>query len=185
MPHRVFRHTTRLNEVQKILCTPRFSACSREAKPSKRLPPNQRASDPTINIQIPHAKSLPGGLQVRRLAAENPPGQFVNGSIGHIEGLLEVGRAKDRQHGAENLFAGQAMPRLDAREDVRANHRLADPLRQPAGTSQASSRRPSLRPTSMYCRILAAAASSMTGPTSVPGSAGSPITRARVDSTSR
>ena len=56
------------------------------------------------------------------------------------------------------------MLRADAGEDVRADVLSPGASSKPGGTAQANSSFPSLAPRSMYWRIFAAAAASITGP---------------------
>ncbi len=107
--------------------------------------------------------------------------------VGDLEGLVERVRVHDSEHRAEDLLAGDAVLGRDAREDVRRDGSGAE--RRPSATSPVlksaspTQTRASAQPASIMLRILLAASSLITGPTSQDGLVGG-ATSARVASTS-
>ena len=116
--------------MEKILGPARLRAGSRQPEPAERLAADQRAGDPSIQIQVADSELPPGSLQVRRLAGKHAPREFVGRGIGPLQRLLEIAGAKHRQDRAEYLLVSQAMFRADIGKNVGADVRLAHPLFQ-------------------------------------------------------
>ena len=124
---------------------PALRADAREAEAAERLPADQGPGDAAVEIEVAHAELAPGRSRCDGLRLNTPPVSLYDGRVGHVQGLVEAAHAHHRQHRAEDLLVGQAMVRLGCRRRCAGRRRACRRVSaSPAGTSQASSSRPSL-----------------------------------------
>src|SRR3954451_5705251 len=121
MSQGVFRNYPRPQELLQIVLPARLDARPRHAHAAEWLRSDSGAGDLAIDVEIADAKVASRQLDVLRESREYAAGQREVAVECHRERCLEIVCPHDREHGAEDLFARQAVMRLDAGENGRGH----------------------------------------------------------------
>ncbi len=118
---RVFGGDSGMGELSEVVVAAGFGAGAREAESAERLAADEGSGDGAVQVQVADAEFLGGAGEVAGGAGEEAAGEFVGGVVGEGEGVVKVAGAENREDGAEDFFAGDAMAWEDVGEDVGRN----------------------------------------------------------------
>src|SRR5690606_23420395 len=83
------------------------------------LAADEGAGDAAVEIEVADAEVAAGAVKMRRRARIDAAREAIGAKQGEADGVVEVGGVDDREDGAEDLLAEEAMPGADAVEDMR------------------------------------------------------------------